>query len=203
MDKSNLSKEEREKIKEREAFFQAFSKETDRAVGIISICYLDDLLEKLIRASYIKDPQVKSLFRNDQILQSFFAKINIAYFSGLIPKVVYLDLKLICEIRNRFAHAVIADLKFTDETISRKIDRFAQLPHRVIDIYPPRLKFELIVIHIGALLRIWEELLSEMRPPNPVEFFKLDDLSFQDMILTPSEIRDIMRKEKGNIKRKD
>lgn len=201
MDKSDLFKEEGKKL--REAFFKAFSRETDRAVGIISVCYLDDLLEKLITASYVKDPRVKSLFRNENILQSFFAKINIAYFSGLIPKIVYDDLKLICEIRNRFAHAIIADLKFTDEIISKKIDSFAQLPRNVIDIYPPRLKFTLIVSHIGALLRAWEEVLSELKPPNLVELAKLDKQTFQDMILTPSEIREIIWQEKGKTKRKD
>jgi DNA-binding MltR family transcriptional regulator len=200
MDKPDQSANERKKL--HESFLKAFSKETDRAVGIISVCYLDDLLEKLIRASYVKDPKLSSLFKNDQLLQSFFAKINLAYFSGLIPEVIYHDLKLIGEIRNRFAHAVIADLKFTDEIISQKINKFAQLPPNVIDIYPPRLKFELIVVHTGAFLQKCEELLPVMRPPNLVELFKLDESPFQVMILTPSEIKDIMQKAKRQVKHK-
>lgn len=187
--------------KESDPFFDAFAKETDRAVGIISACYLDNLLERLIRALYIKDPKVSYIFRDDQILQSFFSKINIAYFTGLTPQTIYHDLKLICEIRNKFAHAVIADLKFTDAIIAQKIDKFAQLPPSVIDIYPPRLKF-MLVVQICSLLRAWEELLSTIRPPSPVELFNLNELPFQDLILKPSQIKDIIQKEKRKTKRK-
>ena len=182
--------------KESDPFFNAFAKETDRAVGIVSACYLDNLLERLIRASYIKDPKVSYIFRDDQILQSFFSKINIAYFTGLIPQMIYHDLKLICEIRNKFAHAVIADLKFTDSTITQKIDGFAQLPPSVINIYPPRLKFMLVVVQVCTLLRDLEEFLSIARPPNPVELYGLNEWPLQDWILTPSKIKDIIQKAK-------
>lgn len=169
-------------------FFRAFSKETDRALGVISAIYLDNLLENLIRAAYIKSPKISSLFKSSQLLQPFNNKIMIAYFSGLIPEPVYHDLRLICEIRNKFAHEIIADLKFTDGMISNKIDRFVQLPPNVLNIYSPRLKFLLIITHVGSFLRTCVELLSEIKPPNCVEFFKFDKLNFQDMILTPSEI---------------
>lgn len=105
---------------ERESFFEAFSHETDRGLAIAAVCYLDNILEKLIRAAYIQDPKVSSLFGNNQILQAFYNKICISYFSGLIPEAVYHDLILVGEIRNKFAHGILANLKFSDETIAKK-----------------------------------------------------------------------------------
>ena len=71
---------------ERPTFFDAFDKETDRGLAIVSVCFLDNMLEKLIRAVYRKDPRIKILFKDNQILQSFYNKVCIAYFSGLIPE---------------------------------------------------------------------------------------------------------------------
>ncbi len=201
--KPNLSDKAREKLNELKPFWETFDNETDRAIGIVSVCLLDHLLEKLIRASYVKEPQVKSLFKNDHILQSFFAKINIAYFSGLIPKAIYHDLKLICEIRNVFAHAVIADLKFTDKAIAQRIDRFTQIPKTVSNLYPPKLKFILVVAHIASLLLAWEDLLSLFRPPNLVELCGLEKTPFHEAILRPEEIRCILQEQLSNIARKE
>jgi len=183
-------KKAKQKLDELQPIWQAFGEETDRATAILSACVLDDLLEDLIRASFIKDTRVKSMFRDDHILQSFFAKINIAYFSGLIPEVFYHDLKLICEIRNRFAHSTVADLKFTHDTIFQRIDKFSQIPKHLAELYPPRLKFELMVAHIAGLLLAWEAFLLEFQPPNLVKLLKLEQMAFQDLIMKPEQIRD-------------
>jgi len=105
---------------EREAFFEAFKKETDRGLAIVTVCFLDNMLEKLIRAVYRKDPRIKILFKDNQILQSFYNKVCIAYFSGLIPEAVYDDLKLVGEIRNKFAHSVLETLSLNDVSIAQK-----------------------------------------------------------------------------------
>ena len=89
MNKSNesLYKSLREVLEERSKPFSiALQEGNDRATAIISACLLDNLLERLIRAFYVKDPTVGMLFKTDHILQSFFSKIHIAYFSGLIPQ---------------------------------------------------------------------------------------------------------------------
>lgn len=88
---------------EKDALWTAFEDNMDRAFAIVVASVLDDLLEDIIKASYIKDPKVKSLFKDDHILQSFHSKIHIAYFSGLIPEFMYCDLKLVCQTRNKFA----------------------------------------------------------------------------------------------------
>ena len=57
-----------------EHFLKALEQDNDRATAIISACLLDNLLERLIRAFYVKDPAVKLIFKTDHILQSFFSK---------------------------------------------------------------------------------------------------------------------------------
>ena len=121
--------------KSSEPFVNALEQRSDRAIAIISASLLDVLLERLLRAFYVKDPAVKSIFRNDNILQSFYSKINIAYFSGLIPKTIYHDLKLICEIRNKFAHEVTANLDFNSEIVSQRINK-CEIRPKTIDNVP-------------------------------------------------------------------
>ena len=199
---TGASKDEDLKQKEKEeaeSFFESFSHETDRGFAITAVCYLDDALEKLIRGAYIEDPKVSSLFRNNQILQTFYNKISICYFSGLIEEPVYHDLMLVGEIRNRFAHGITAKLRFSDKKITEKIDRFRELPdtHRN---YPPRLKFTLIVCHLGALLRTHRDILLEIKEYpligmiKPARLFKKDIRTLQRCILTPDEIEQLMKK---------
>jgi len=172
---------------ERESFFEAFSYETDRGLAIAAVCYLDNVLEKLIRAAYIQDPKANSLFRNNQILQTFYNKICITYFSGLIPETVYHDLILVGEIRNKFAHGILANLRFSDETIAKRIDK-----------YQPRLKYLLIASHLGALLRAYREVLLKMRMPRLNELLKADVYSLQRCILTQHEIEELVKKSAEN-----
>jgi len=201
---TELSKPFEEQLTElSKPFWDALEKESDRAIGIIAACLLDNLLEKLIRAAYIKDPQVKFLFKDDHILQSFFPKINIAYFSGLIPKLVYHDLKLICEIRNRFAHAITTNLTFSESSIAQRIDSCALRPKTLDDVFAPRVKFIIVVQQIVGLLGFWEKTLSKARLPNLVELFKLNDLPFEELALTKEEIIDVIRKERAKIEGKE
>jgi len=181
-------------------FWEAFGNETDRAIGIVSACLLDSLLESLIKTSYIKDSKVNAIFKDEHVLQPFYTKINIAYFSGLIPKAFHHDLKLICEIRNKFAHNVVADLKFDNELIAQRINRFSQIRKELVNIYPPKLKFTLVVSHIAALLLAWSQLLSKMKPPIWVEMLKLEEKRWEDLIMTPEQIQDIIHSERGNPK---
>ncbi len=180
----------------------SMSKETDRALAVLSAIYLDNILERLIRTAYIKDKKIGQLFKNNQLLQSFYNKINIAYFSGLIPEVIYHDLKIICEIRNKFAHSIIGNTSFDNEIISEKINEFSQLPRNVIKLYPPKLKFNLIVVHIGALLMVDIEMLARVKPPTFVELLRLSSLDYPNMILTPEEIASINKRHKRKYNRK-
>lgn len=190
--------EGKEELDSLKPFWEAFENETDRAIGIVSACLLDSLLERLIKASYVKDPKVNSIFKDEHILQSFYTKINIAYFSGLIPKAFHHDLKLICDIRNKFAHRLVADLRFNDEVIVKRINRFSQIREDLVKIYPPKLRFELIVSHIAGLLLAWCQLLSKIRPANFVEMLKLEEKRFEELILTPDKVQRILESKRDN-----
>ena len=149
---------------ERAPFFDEFDKETDRGLAIVAVCFLDNMLEKLIRAVYRKDPGVNKLFKDNQILQSFHNKVCIAYFSGLIPQALYYDLKLLGEIRNKFAHSVLETVNFSDAAIAQKIDRFKQIPIDYNNKYHPKLRFILITSHMGAYILGLREGLLETAP---------------------------------------
>ena len=184
----------RKEQEEREAFFKVFDRETDRGLAIASVCYLDDMLEKLIRATYRKDPRIKILFKNNQIPQPFYNKVCIAYFSGLIPEAVYDDLKLVGEIRNKFAHSVLETLSLNDVSIAQKIDKLRQLPADAKKEYPPRLKFLLIIVHIGSLLRGYREGLLKLGLMRIGGMFNTDVTTLRGCILTPLEIKKIIKR---------
>jgi DNA-binding MltR family transcriptional regulator len=189
---------EQENLKQREqedAFFEVFSKETDRGLAIASICYLDNMLEKLIKAAYRKDQRIKMLFKDNQILQSFYNKVCIAYFSGLIPRVVFDDLKLIGEIRNRFAHSVLETISLNDLPITQKIDELKQLPPDLKKKYPPRLSFMLITVHIGTLLRTYKEVLLKLGIMKIGGMFDTDITTLQGCILTPMHIKELIKRQ--------
>ena len=190
-EQGDLKRKEQE---EREAFFEAFEKETDRGLAIASVCYLDDMLEKLIRAAYRKDPRIKILFKDNQILQSFYNKVCIAYFSGLIPEAIYDDLKLVGEIRNKFAHSVLETVSLSDVSITQKTDRLKQLSPDTKEEYPPRFAFLLIVVHMGSLLRGYREGLLELGIMKIGGMINTDVATLQGCILTPLEIKELIKR---------
>jgi DNA-binding MltR family transcriptional regulator len=178
-----------------EPFFKSLEQENDRAFAIISGCLIDNMLERLIRAFYIKDPAVKSIFKSDHMLQSLSSKINIAYFSGLLPKTIYHDLKIICEIRNKFAHETIVNFTFDGATISQRINRCELRPGKMDDIPANRLKFMLIVEQIIIFICYFELLLINNKPSNLVESFELDDKDWGKLTLTKEQIDEVIRKQ--------
>jgi len=190
------TKEGEEDLASLKPFWEAIAKESDRAIVIVSTILLDNLLERLIKTSYIKDPKVNTIFKDEHVLRSFYTKINIAYFSGLIPKVFYHDLRLICDIRNKFAHDVIADLRFDDKRIVQRIDQFSQIHEEFIKIYPPKVRFLLNVSHIAGFLVVWCHLLPKLSLPNLVTMLKLEEKQFAELIMTPGELQNILESER-------
>jgi len=178
-------------------FVKTLARESDRAFAIIAAILLDNLLEKLIKVSYIKNPKVNEIFKNENILRSFYTKISIAYFSGLIPKACYHDLKLICEIRNKFAHDVVADLKFDDKRIVQRIHQFSQIREELVKLYPPKLTFTLNFGYTAGLLSSWCDFLVKERLPNLVEVLKLEEIPPQ-VVLTAEQIKNILKSVRDN-----
>lgn len=179
---------------ERAAFFDAFAKETDRGLAIVTVCFLDNMLEKLIRAVYRKDNGINILFKDNQILQSFYNKVCIAYFSGLISEPLYYDLKLVGEIRNKFAHSVLETVSFNDVSITQKIDRFKQIPPDYKNKYPPRLIFLLITVHMGSFIQGYRYGLLELEPMTIKMMNNIDVSTLRGMILPPLAIDELTKR---------
>ena len=179
---------------ELDPFLDSLNKLSDREYVILSASLLDDYLERIITASYIKDQRVKSIFRDEHILQSFYTKINIAYFSGLIPKWLFNDLKLICEIRNKFAHRFLAKLDLTDEAITRKIEKCELRPKTMDGVKATRLKFTIVKTLAALLLKCIDAMLVYERPPNLMDIVKMNEWDYEQMALTQEEIREVATK---------
>lgn len=93
------------------------SDEGDRTIAVVTVCVLDDLLKKLIKENLIKDRRVDVLFKDEHLLQSTYAKINIAYFLGLIPSIWRDDLITLNRIRNQFAHTGKGSMTFDHDQV--------------------------------------------------------------------------------------
>lgn len=180
--------------KELEPFINSLDKLGDRELVILSASLLDDYLEIIITASYIKDERVKSIFKDENVLQSFYTKINVAYFSGLIPKWLFNDLRLICEIRNKFAHKFLVKLELTDEAITTKIDKCELRPKTLDGVKAPRLKFIIVVTLAAALLKAINAMLIYDKPQNFVDIIKMNEWDYEKMALTKDEIREMTDK---------
>ena len=79
--------------------------ETDRGVALLAVAFLDDVLDVLLRASFVNDTDaVNRLIGPGRPLESFGSRAHIGYCMGLLGADVYNDINLIREIRNDFAH---------------------------------------------------------------------------------------------------
>lgn len=173
MDWDTFEKEVKKRSYELEPFLRAFAEESDRGLAIVAECLLDNLLGRIITAAYIRNPKVKSIFKKSNVLQSFYTKIHIAYFSGLIPKFAYDDLLAICTVRNKFAHKVMADLKFSDVEIARLVDELITGCPKISE-SASRIRFTVAISQYVAILLTIEHFLYKERPPHLVELLKLD-----------------------------
>ena len=101
-------------------YVDELAKESDRAVVIMGAAYLDKALDEVIISFLIDDPkEVTPLFESGRALGSFGAKIRMAYCLGLLVRSEFLDLRIIQDIRNAFAHEFYG-LTLGDESIAEK-----------------------------------------------------------------------------------
>lgn len=180
--------------KELDPFLNSVGKFGDRELVILSASLLDDYLEIIITASYIKDERVKSIFKDEHVLQSFYTKINVAYFSGLVPGWLFNDLRLICEIRNKFAHKFLAKLELTDEAIIRKIDKCELRPKTMDGVKASRLKFIIVIMLAALALKSIDAILIYAKPPNFVDIVGVNEWDYEKWALTKDEIKEIAAK---------
>jgi hypothetical protein len=68
-------------------------------------CYLDNVLEGLLRRAFIRNPAVSQLFENGPLWR-FTTKIGVAFALGLLTDDDRADLLLVNSIRNHVAHNI-------------------------------------------------------------------------------------------------
>jgi DNA-binding MltR family transcriptional regulator len=94
-----------ELLADTERFFWDLQRETDRGAALVGAAFLDDAVRALIRAALVADSKTaEGLFEYPGPLHSLAARTDLAYCMGLIGKAAYQDMRLIRELRNRFAH---------------------------------------------------------------------------------------------------
>ena len=106
----------------------AYHGESDRSAIVLAGSFAEHYLATYIRHFMINDPQIERLFEAGP-LSSFDAPINIAYAFRLISSEHRDDLRLIKDIRNRFAHSPqLLDLKRDDiQTMIQKLSMYKTL----------------------------------------------------------------------------
>jgi hypothetical protein len=91
-----------------------YEEKNDRAIAIVGAAFLDTLLEHILVNFLVDDEkEVKKMLK-----ETYSNKITMAYCLGLIGKTIREDLRLVGEIRNRFAHDLYAS--FNDEKIQSR-----------------------------------------------------------------------------------
>jgi hypothetical protein len=109
-------------------FYDTFSKESDRAAGVLGAALLDLQLERLFRARLTTDtPPEVFAFRGP--LGDFAARIDLAFALGWIDAEVRADLHIIRDIRNDFAHAADHELSFSDQSIAARTKNLKTAQH--------------------------------------------------------------------------
>jgi len=117
-----LSEKEAERYFQRQEMLLEFSRlfnydeSSDRAVAIVGPAFLDALLTDILIEFMVDDAkEVKELLRHDGPFGSYASRVRACYCLGLVSEIVAADLKLIGNIRNRFAHEI--RVNFSDPKI--------------------------------------------------------------------------------------
>lgn len=75
---------------------------SERTLAIISGVDLEELLGNILSNIFIDDKQAENTLQ--QVFNTFYSKIEVAYSLGLISSDEYVDLNITRKIRNYFAH---------------------------------------------------------------------------------------------------
>ena len=90
-----------------------------RSIGIVASIYIDELLKKLLLKYFVSGKDVETIFGNNGPLSSFYSRLEIAFYLGLISKDTHSYIDTIRKIRNKCAHSfsVEKDFDFGNEGI--------------------------------------------------------------------------------------
>ncbi len=106
------------------AFLAELETQTDRGVAVIAAAVLDELMQMLLLARFIKigSERKDALFQKiGAPLSPFSAKIELAFALGIISNEARLTAHLIRDVRNKFAHR-IEQLSFDHPEVAEILD---------------------------------------------------------------------------------
>jgi hypothetical protein len=81
-------------------------RERDTFQVVWNHCYLDNVLESMLRRAFVRDGAAAGLFDPGRPLWSFTAKVGVAFGIGLITADERRDFELVNKIRNTVAHNI-------------------------------------------------------------------------------------------------
>jgi DNA-binding MltR family transcriptional regulator len=112
--------------------FDQIKRDSDRAVAIVGAAIIEDrLAEFLLRrcaSNSSSQRTARNFFGTNGPLGSFGAKIDAAFVFQHITKEAHEDLRLVKDIRNRFAHEIEID-SFAHDAISSRCKRLQLVEH--------------------------------------------------------------------------
>lgn len=169
------------------------SYDSDRTLIIISMCVLDNLLKKLIKSILIPHRKSEVLFKDEHLLQTASAKINMAFFLGLIPTICYEDLITMNRIRNIFAHSMTAKMTFENERVYSLLLKFNLGPRNMGDAKMPRWRFIITTQQLIDHLLLALYLSEKLKLPKLTEYYDFEKKDWQTG-LTKKQIQEIEKR---------
>lgn len=92
------------------------SEDSDRAIVIVGLAYIEDLLLNILENFFPSDSKtVDRLLSHSGVLGTVNSKISLIYSLGFIDKIVMQDLEKVTQIRNKFAHKT--NISFEDDMV--------------------------------------------------------------------------------------
>ncbi len=136
-----------------------YEHDNDREIVIVGCAYIESLIKEIVEATFIDDPKEAGELLSDSIgpLSGLVPRARLLYLLGVIPELVYKDIKAVGKIRNEFAHKVTAS--FTDNKVQQLCGNLKWHVHSLFmkppqeatarDIY--QVGVNQLVSHLGAL----------------------------------------------------
>ncbi len=101
-----------------------FKSEPDRSVAIVGMAFIEEGLNIAVASAFVDDETARKIVESTM----YSRKCELAFCLGFFGKESLSDLKLLGEIRNKFAHRRSAR-SFTDADIRKKCDELKMFNH--------------------------------------------------------------------------
>jgi len=169
------------------------SEDSDRALTIIALCILDQLLQKLIRKAFVSHRKSDFMFREEHLLRTTSSKINMAFFLGLIPNILYDDLKIMNNIRNKFAHTTTDRMTFDSPSIYNLLVKCKLGPTNLGASRMAKWRFTIAIQQLIDYTLMCINFYERFGPKKLVEIARLNDMPLHETGLSKEKLLEIER----------